>query len=75
MKIAQQTSQGRVRIGTSGWTYDGWRGPFYPNDIPKRLWLRHYATWFSTAEINGLFYRAPTIEAVHRLGFITHWKS
>src|SRR5262245_4666073 len=53
-----------VRIGTSGWTYDGWRGPFYPKEVPKRDWLAWYATRFPTTEINGSFYRTPSLEAV-----------
>ena len=51
--------RGSVRIGTSGWAYDGWRGLFYPGDLPKNAWLRYYATQFSTTEINGSFYRTP----------------
>jgi uncharacterized protein YecE (DUF72 family) len=51
----------RVRIGTSGWTYDGWRGPFYPEDVPHKKWLQYYASGFSTTEINGAFYRTPPL--------------
>ena len=54
----------KVFIGTSGWTYDGWRGRFYPRDLRKRDWLAWYATQFSTTEINGSFYRTPSLEAV-----------
>jgi len=53
-----------LHVGTSGWTYDGWRGSFYPEDIPKRCWLEHYASVFNSAEINGSFYRTPSLEAV-----------
>jgi uncharacterized protein YecE (DUF72 family) len=53
-----------VAIGTSGWTYDGWRGPFYPRDVAKKNWLAWYGEQFSTAEINGSFYRTPSLEAV-----------
>jgi uncharacterized protein YecE (DUF72 family) len=78
-----------VFIGTSGWTYDGWRGPFYAKDLPKKNWLAWYATQFPTAEINGSFYRTPPLEAVRTWRdqtpkdfmfawkaskFITHWK-
>lgn len=56
-------------VGTSGWAYGGWRGPFYPTDVPKNDWLRWYATQFSTTEINGSFYRTPSIKAVH------HWRN
>jgi uncharacterized protein YecE (DUF72 family) len=76
-------------IGTSGWTYDGWRGPFYPDRERKRDWLRFYAARFPTTEINGSFYRTPSLEAVRcwrddtpesfrfawkASKFITHWK-
>jgi uncharacterized protein YecE (DUF72 family) len=79
----------KVFIGTSGWTYDGWRGPFYPKDVPKKDWLAWYATQFPTTEINGSFYRTPSLDAVRRWRdqtpkdfllswkaskFITHWK-
>jgi len=40
-----------VWIGTSGWTYDGWRGPFYPRDVAKKRWLSWYATQFSATEM------------------------
>jgi uncharacterized protein YecE (DUF72 family) len=76
-------------IGTSGWTYDGWRGPFYPPEIAKKNWLRWYSEQFKTTEINGSFYRTPSLEAVRAWReqtpddflfawkaskFITHWK-
>jgi uncharacterized protein YecE (DUF72 family) len=79
----------KIWIGTSGWTYDGWRGPFYPKETPKRLWLSYYSTQFTTTEINGSFYRTPTLDAVRHWRdstpreftfawkaskFITHWK-
>ncbi len=43
-------------IGTSGWTYEDWKGPFYPEDQPKKRWLEFYASQFSTVEINATFY-------------------
>jgi uncharacterized protein YecE (DUF72 family) len=46
-------------IGTSGWQYRDWRGPFYPKDLPQRLWLEHYAGVFGTVEVNNAFYRLP----------------
>jgi uncharacterized protein YecE (DUF72 family) len=79
----------QVWIGTSGWTYDGWRGPFYPAEVPKTRWLAHYGERFRTAEINNSFYRTPSLEAVRAWRdavphdfvfawkaskFITHWK-
>jgi uncharacterized protein YecE (DUF72 family) len=58
--------RGVVRIGTSGWQYDDWRGRFYPEDAPKRSWFSHYATHFPTVEINATFYRLPRTSTVQR---------
>ena len=54
----------RVLIGTSGWHYDSWRGPFFPEGLPLKEELRYYAGQFETTELNGVFYRTPTPEAV-----------
>jgi uncharacterized protein YecE (DUF72 family) len=48
-----------VRIGTSGWQYRDWRGPFYRPGLPPGRWLEHYATAFDTVESNAAFYRLP----------------
>lgn len=79
----------RVLIGTSGWHYDSWRGAFFPPGLPIKAQLQYYASQFRTAELNGVFYRTPTREAVRswrdQTGndfvftwkaskFITHWK-
>ena len=47
------------RVGTSGWQYRDWRGTFYPQKLPQRLWLEHYAEVFDTVEVNNAFYRLP----------------
>jgi uncharacterized protein YecE (DUF72 family) len=54
---------GKVHIGTSGWHYKHWRGPFYPADLRPDRMLRWYADRFDTVEINNSFYRLPTTEA------------
>jgi uncharacterized protein YecE (DUF72 family) len=46
-------------VGTSGWSYDDWVGPFYPASMPKELHLPFYAEVFGTCEINSSFYRIP----------------
>ncbi len=48
-----------VVIGTSGWQYRDWRGRFYPQQLPQRLWLEHHAEHFATVESNNAFYRLP----------------
>jgi len=48
-----------VRIGCSGWSYGDWRGGLYPDGLPQRRWLEHYAEVFDTVEVNATFYRLP----------------
>ena len=47
------------RIGTSGWHYKHWKGPFYRSDLPASKMLAWYAERFDTVEINNSFYRLP----------------
>lgn len=44
-------------IGTSGWTYDHWKGGFYPVDLAKSRWFGFYAQHFNAVEVNATFYR------------------
>ncbi len=53
-----------VHVGCSGWNYKAWRGTVYPEGVPSRRWLEHYATMFDTVEVNATFYRLPSREAV-----------
>jgi uncharacterized protein YecE (DUF72 family) len=78
-----------IRIGTSGWHYASWKGPFFPANLKAKDQLRFYAAQFPTTELNGVFYRNPTEHAVRSWRdqtphdfvfawkaskFITHWK-
>ncbi|GAA1154678.1 DUF72 domain-containing protein [Nocardioides aquiterrae] len=47
---------GEIRVGISGWTYDGWRGDFYPRGLPRRQELAYAAERLDSVEINGSFY-------------------
>jgi uncharacterized protein YecE (DUF72 family) len=49
-----------VLLGTSSWLFDGWRGVFYPEKLPKTDYLPFYATQFPTVEVNTSFYALPT---------------
>jgi len=53
-----------VHIGTSGWHYGHWRGPFYPTDLAASRMLRWYAERLDTVEINNSFYRLPSDDAL-----------
>jgi uncharacterized protein YecE (DUF72 family) len=52
-------NRGVIHIGTSGWCYDHWQGPFYPQDLPAQRRLEYYAQTFKCAEINNSFYHLP----------------
>ncbi|HVW87423.1 MAG TPA: DUF72 domain-containing protein [Bryobacteraceae bacterium] len=53
-----------IRIGTSGWHYKHWLGPFYPEKLPASKMLAWYAGQFDTVELNTTFYRLPPEPAV-----------
>lgn len=80
---------GAIRIGTSGWHYSSWRGPFFPACLMAKHRLRYYSTQFDSVELNGVFYRTPTRKTLQAWAsqtpkdfvfawkasqFITHWK-
>ena len=48
-----------IWIGTSGYSFDDWHGPFYPPDLPKGKRLDCYVRSFRTVEINSTYYRLP----------------
>lgn len=59
-------NRGRFFAGTSGWSYNHWRGLFYPADLPQREWFTHYSRHFPTVEINYTFYRLPAAKTFGR---------
>jgi len=50
----------KVRIGTSGWSYNHWIDVFYPPDLKSGDWLSYYSRYFNTVELNVTFYRTPS---------------
>jgi uncharacterized protein YecE (DUF72 family) len=79
----------RIHIGTSGWHYDHWKGPFYPQGTSAEKMLAFYADRFAAVEINNSFYQLPEektlkqwrdtvpegfVFAVKASRFITHMK-
>ncbi|MDH7600614.1 MAG: DUF72 domain-containing protein [Armatimonadota bacterium] len=49
-----------IYIGTSGFSYDDWKGHFYPADLPKKDMLAYYSSRFNCVEINSTFYVIPS---------------
>jgi uncharacterized protein YecE (DUF72 family) len=56
-----------IKIGTSGYSYDDWKGPVYPDKANKSEFLSLYARLFSTVEINSTYYRIPSPFMFQRL--------
>jgi uncharacterized protein YecE (DUF72 family) len=51
-------------VGTSGYSYKEWKGPFYPPKLPAKQMLSFYGGHFRTVEINYTFRRLPTAAMV-----------
>lgn len=50
----------KYHIGTSGWHYDHWEEPFYPEGTSRKDQLPYYTNIFNTVEINNSFYQLPS---------------
>lgn len=53
-----------LHLGTQGWNYPGWVGPFYPSGTRAPDFLRVYARAFSTVEVDSTFYAIPPSSTV-----------
>jgi uncharacterized protein YecE (DUF72 family) len=53
-----------VRIGTQGWNYDAWVGPFYPSGTRAVDFLSLYSRAFDSVEVDSTFYAVPPARTV-----------
>ena len=53
----------KLHIGTSGWNYKHWLGPFYPEKFPAKNMLAFYGECFDTVEINATHYHLPNFSS------------
>jgi len=60
------TDQKKIRIGACAWSFEDWRGTFYPSDLPDSQWLEFYANHFPVVEIDSTFYAAPAENTIRR---------
>jgi uncharacterized protein YecE (DUF72 family) len=51
---------GRIFVGIGGWTFEPWRGVFYPKGLPHAKELPYAAERLTSIEVNGTFYRTQT---------------
>jgi uncharacterized protein YecE (DUF72 family) len=59
-------ARGQLHVGTSGWDYPDWVGPFYAEGTSRREFLERYAERYGSVEIDSTFYRMPTTKDVER---------
>jgi len=53
---AKETRAGKIRIGVGGWTFEPWRGAFFPKGLPHAKELEYAGTKLTSIEINGTYY-------------------
>jgi len=56
----------RIRVGIGGWSYEPWRGPFYPHGLAQRRELEYASRQLSSIEINSTNYGAQRPESFAR---------
>jgi uncharacterized protein YecE (DUF72 family) len=54
--MAKKGTTGRIRVGIGGWTFEPWRGVFYPKGLSQKKELEYAASKTSSIEINGTYY-------------------
>jgi uncharacterized protein YecE (DUF72 family) len=52
--------QSNIYVGIGGWTYEPWRGVFYPKGLPHARELGYAGEHLTSIEVNGTFYRTQT---------------
>ena len=58
-----ETNSGTIHVGIGGWTYEPWRGTFYPESHPQKRELEYASRQLSSIEINSTFYGAQKPES------------
>ncbi|WP_458721601.1 DUF72 domain-containing protein [Candidatus Nitrosocosmicus sp. R] len=53
-----------LNIGCSGWSYEGWKGNFYPKDMENKDYLSYYSKFFRFVEVDSTYYRIPSRSSV-----------
>lgn len=51
-----------IRVGTAGYSYADWVGPFYPEGMKSGGMLEYYASYFSFVEVNSTYYHMPGLK-------------
>jgi uncharacterized protein YecE (DUF72 family) len=60
------SQQGSIRVGIGGWTFEPWRGSFYPPGLPHKRELEYASRRLTSIEVNGTYYGAQRPESFIR---------
>ena len=58
--------QGEIRIGVGGWTFEPWRGVFFPSDLAQKNELRYASSKLTAIEVNGTYYGSQKPETFRK---------
>lgn len=70
-RASAESSPGRLFLGTCAWSFEDWRGGFYPEGLPAGNQLAHYAQHLPAVEIDSTFYAVPRPGTVERWAEVT----
>jgi uncharacterized protein YecE (DUF72 family) len=62
----KQHAAGSIRVGIGGWTFEPWRGVFYPKGLPQKRELEYASQQLTSIEINGTYYGSQKPESFAR---------
>ena len=57
---------GSIRVGVGGWTFEPWRGTFYPKGLAQKRELEYAGRHLTSIEINGTYYGSQKPESFAR---------
>ncbi len=58
---------GAIRVGVGGWTFEPWRGTFYPRGLPQKRELEHASRQLTSIEVNGTYLRLAEAGELHQM--------
>jgi len=66
MSRSTRSAAGAIRVGVGGWTFEPWRGAFYPEKLPQKRALEYASRHLTSIEINGTYYGSQKPESFAR---------
>jgi len=60
------SKSGQIRVGIGGWTFEPWRGVFYPDKLPQAKELSYAASQLTSIEVNGTYYGSQKPETFRK---------